>query len=471
MRIGLTLVASVAALVAFGCGASTPAAEGTTTAMRVVLEGSDTGATVSSVSSGWLSGSPLQTRVLVGADGETYVGVWLDAPTEVGASERAPMALSLVVDTSGSMEGDKIEHARMAASSMVESLRDGDIVSVYAFENGVTEIAPATVVGPGTRSELIQRVSMLRAMGGTNMYGGIMAGEAELAQTPATHPIRRLVIVSDGRANVGPADAYSLGVLAAQGTEHGVSISAIGVGLDYDEQTLASLAVQSSGRLYHLEQPEQMAIILQQELELLQQTVATNAVIEIVPANGVQILGVDSIGGAIENGRLRVPVGTVYAGQEREVLFRAHIDTSRPGAASIGTARLVFDDPAAREERVQSLPLDYEVTSDAALAERSSAPRVAAMVASQRATEAQLQASQLLNEGNAEEAARRLDYAAQVVTTAAEAAPSSPVANRLRERASGLRSGAGRARSADSPAATRATALEQTDAAYGAAGY
>jgi Ca-activated chloride channel family protein len=464
---------SAALLVAFGCGGSGPAAEGTTTPMRVVVEGSGSGsgATVTGASSGWLSGSVAQTRVLVGADGQTYVGVWIETPDEVTVTERAPMALSLVVDTSGSMEGQKIEYARMAASSMIESLRDGDIVSIYAFENGVTEISPTTVVGPGTRSALIQRTAMLQAMGGTNMYGGIMAGQAQLAQTPPSHPIRRLVVISDGRANVGPSDPVSLGVLAAQGTEHGVSISAIGVGLDYDERTLASLAVQSAGRLYHLEQPEQMAIILRQELDLLQQTVATNAFIEIVPAQGVQLLGVDSIGGRIENGRLRVPVGALHAGQEREVLFRAQIDTSRPGSASVGTARLVFDDPSSREQRTQSVPLDYEITTDAGLAERSSAPRVVAMVANQRATEAQLQASQLLNQGRAEEAARQLDFAAQVVTEAAAAAPAAPSSGQLMQRAGGLRSGAVGARRATTPTETRARALEAADAAMDAEGY
>jgi Ca-activated chloride channel family protein len=214
-----------------------------------------------------------------------------------------------------------------------------------------------------------------------------------------------------------------------------------------------------------------MAIILRQELDLLSQTVATNAFIEILPAPGVQLLGVDSIGGAIENGRLRVPVGTLHAGQQREVLFRAQIDTSRPGAASVGTARLVFEDPTAREQRTHTVALDYEVTTDAGLAERSGAPRVAAMVANQQATVAQLQASQLLNAGQGEAAARQLDFAARIVTEAAEAAPASPAADSLRRRARGLQSGAGRAREATTPEATRAGALQQQDAAYEASGY
>jgi uncharacterized protein (DUF58 family) len=56
------------------------------------------------------------------------------------------MAVSLVVDTSGSMSGEKIENARLAASSLIETLSDGDLVSIYAFANGVAEVAPPTTV-------------------------------------------------------------------------------------------------------------------------------------------------------------------------------------------------------------------------------------------------------------------------------------------------------------------------------------
>jgi Ca-activated chloride channel family protein len=381
------------------------------------------------------------------------------------------MALSLVVDTSGSMEGEKIAHARMAAASLIESLRDGDIVSVYAFSNSVTEIASPTTVGAGTRNALIQRVNALVASGGTNLYDGVRVGQTRLAETPASHPVRRLVLISDGRANIGPSDAASLGVLAANGTEWGVQVSAIGVGLDYDEHLLAALAVQSSGRLYHLEHPAQMAVILQQELELLDQTIATNAVIEIVPAPGVRVLDVQSMGATIDNGLVRVPVGTLHAGQRREVLFRAQIDTERNGSREAATARLVFDEPSSGARRVQSASLAYEVVRDAAAAEESRAPAVVAMVANHEASQAQLRAAELMNQGRQAEAAQQIQLAADSIDGALRVAPAAPAAEQMRSRAARLRSSAGAAATAASPAEARSQSLEMQDAAMSEMGY
>ncbi len=461
-------------VVLMGCGSSArPPLEGPTD-VRVIVEGSDNQAVVETgvATGGWIGGSPAQTRVFVGADGQTYVGVWVDAPDSVAVTERAPMAVSLVIDTSGSMSGDKIQNARMAASSLLESLADGDIVSVYAFSNAVMEIAPPTVLGPDNRGWLMQRVGMLQPQGGTNMYDGVRVGESRLAEAPPSHPIRRLVVISDGRANIGPSDPHSLGMLAANGTEWGAQVSAIGVGLDYDERTLAALAVQSSGRMYHLEHPAQMAVILEQELQLLAQTVATNAWIEIVPAPGVQVMDVVTPGARIEEGRVRANLGSLHAGQSREILFRARVATDDRGARELASARFVYEDPAnAGTEQSQSVRLSYEVTADRSVAQSSAAPRVQAMVASHEAAQAQLRAAELLNNGRNEEAARQLQFAGDQLDAAAEAAPPSPARERLMRQADDARRGSARARSAATPAESRATSLEMNDSAYGAMGY
>ncbi|MBC7173005.1 MAG: VWA domain-containing protein, partial [Polyangiaceae bacterium] len=290
---------------------------------------------------GFIGGSPVQTQIVVGANGETYVGVWIDAPGGAPTRQRPPMAVSLVIDTSGSMSGEKIVYARQAAASMIETLADGDIVSVYAFESGVTEIAPPTMIGSGTRGMLIQRVQTLTAVGGTNMFDGLSAGIARAAQAPPSHPLRRVVLISDGQANIGPSDPGTLGNLAARGSEHNLQVTAIGVGYDYDETTLGAVAVRSAGRLYHLGHPAQLAQILEQEVHLLASTVATNAYIEIIPAPGVVIIEGVSLGAELQGNRLRVPLGNVFAQQRREILFRARVDTSRPGDRGLATARFV----------------------------------------------------------------------------------------------------------------------------------
>lgn len=446
-----------------GCGG--PAA--VSSQQRVVMEPTGGG----ELSSAWVGGSPVQTRVVVGSDGQTYVGVWIQAPND-GVAVRAPMAVSLVVDTSGSMSGEKIEHARMAAASFLESLSEGDIVSVYAFNNGVAEIVAPVTVGPATRGTLLQSVNSLYAAGGTNMFDGLTVGVSRLSQAPASHPVRRLVLISDGQANIGPSDPGSLGDLAANGSEFGIQVTAIGVGLDYDEHTLAALAVRSAGRMYHLTHPAQMATILRDELQLLASTVATDAVIEIIPAPGVQILEPATMGATVQGNRMRVPLGALYAGQEREVLFRARIDTAAPGARELAAARLSFRRPGEGAERqVQSASLRYEVVADRAAASASVAPRVQAMVATHEAAQMQIRAAEELNRGEAQAAAATLQRATAVLDRAADAAPAAPQAQRLRQQAQQVRTRASRAAGATSAPAAREAALESMDSAYEMSGY
>ncbi|MFK7984530.1 MAG: VWA domain-containing protein [Sandaracinaceae bacterium] len=415
----------------------------------------------------WVGGSPLHTQVRVGADGETYVGVWIEAPNVSPVRSRAPMAVSLVVDTSGSMAGAKIRNAQMAAASLVESLAPGDIVSIYAFSNQVTQIAAPTVIGPGTRASLMQGIRQLYAGGGTNLWDGMQVGIARMNEAPATHPLRRVFLISDGRANVGPADPQSLGDLAARATEFGTQVTAIGVGYDYDQQTLSAMAVRSSGRLYHLAEPQQMAAILEGELDLLSRSVAVNAYLEVVPAPGVTILSGETTGTVISDGRLRLPLGSMHAGQRREVLFRARIPSSQLGQHSLAQARVVYRTPSEGEERVSEAPIAYEVARSSA----PPAPRVASMVANHEASVAQLRAAEAMRQGQQQRAVQELQRARQQLSAAAAVAPPSPQRRQLRERATRMQAAQDSAAGASSAPAQAAAAYEFADEAIEAEGY
>ncbi|MCA9581425.1 MAG: VWA domain-containing protein, partial [Myxococcales bacterium] len=313
--------------------------------------------------SSWLGGAMGQQRLAVGQYGQTHIGVWVDPPNVAPPVDRGPMALSLVIDTSGSMAGDKIQNARFAAASLIESLQDGDLVSVVTFSNHATEWISPTIVGGATRAMLMNRVQTLQAQGGTNMYGGLTLGEQHLQRAAHSHAVRRLVMISDGHANQGPSDPYSLGQVAAQGSEFGVQVTAIGVGLGYNEHILSELAVQSSGRLYHLAHPAQMASILEQELQMMRQVIATNAWIDIVPGPGVRILGIESLGGQMMGNRARIRLGSLLGGESKEILLRVQVDTSRLGTHPAATATLVYEDPAGRQSRQQNAVLHYEIVN------------------------------------------------------------------------------------------------------------
>ena len=363
----------------------------------------------------WLHAAPVQTQVLQGSDGNTWVGFWVETPAVAEAVQRAPLDVALVVDTSGSMSGAKIANARMAAASFLETLADGDMVSLYAFSDAVTELAPPTAVNAATRAELLRRVQGLQAAGGTNLHDGLLAGRQAVERAPSSHPVRRIVMISDGRATVGDTSPASIADVAAGATENGTQVTAIGVGLDYDETTLGAMAVRSAGRLYHLEDPSQMASILHSELNLLGSTVAANAYIEFTPAEGVSVEATDAVRIDQRAGVVRVPLGSLYASQRRDVLLRARIPTTGSGSRAFGAARLVFQDPRRDGANVEgtALPLRYELTADAAAPARSYTERVQAMVVSFEAAQAQLRATRMLNEGRAEAAAQELQVAEQ----------------------------------------------------------
>ncbi len=445
---------------------------GPTTHIHVAVEGHGQTSNPGVAQSNWINAAPVQSRLIVGSDGQTYIGIWVDTPQAQAQARRAPLDLALVIDNSGSMSGDKIANARMAASSLLETLSDGDIVSVYTFSNDVMEIAPPTVMNAQSRGALIQRVNTIQPMGGTNMYDGLRVGEARLAEAPATHPVRRLVMISDGMANIGPSSPEELGNLAANGTESGVQVSAIGVGLEYDERTLGALAMRSSGRMYHLEQPSQMASILREELQLLGQTVATEAYIEINPAPGVELLGVEAATSQNQNGHLRIPLGSLYGGQHREMLVRVRVPTNGAGERPVGNAQLVFHEAnAARASRTQNVALNVAVTPDRAAATQSRDARVNAMVVSYEAAQAQIRASQQLTAGQNAQAAATLAQADAELQTAAASAPVAQRERIMRQSENIRRGRAAASAPMASPAAGRAGALRVNADAYEAMGY
>jgi Ca-activated chloride channel family protein len=377
--------------------------------LALVVLSVSTSATAQAPTPPWIGGAPLRTRVVLDGAGDTWVGVWVDAPVTATARAHVPMAVSLVVDVSGSMAGEKIRNAQMAASGLLESLVDGDIVSIYGFSNGVTEVAAPTVIDASSRAALMQRVGLLVAGGGTNIEGGVRAGVARIAQAPATHPIRRVFLISDGRANIGLMDPQGLGDLAASSTEWGTQLTAIGVGYDYDPSTLSAMAVRSAGRLHHLGTPDQMGPILEQELSWMTRSVALNARLEVRPARGVTIILGATTGAVIEGGVLRFPLGALIAGQRREVLFRVRMDGSVAGRRTLASAELVFDSPEDRSVRTQSYDLTFEIGRSGS--EGPETPRVAAMLAQHQASEAERAAARMMAEGRRDEAVAALESA------------------------------------------------------------
>jgi Ca-activated chloride channel family protein len=404
----------------------------------------------------WI-GASAEGEVLPTSTRDTFLGVWVDVP-EARPETRPPMEVVLVVDTSGSMAGAKIENARNAAATLVRSLKDGDIVGLDAFSDHARTIVSPTRLDATSRAEILRQISQLRESGSTNMFEGLNLAEGQIGAAPASHPLRRVVLISDGIANVGPSSPDVLGAIAERGLRFRAQVTSLGVGNDYDERTLNALAVRSSGRLYHLSEPREMANILKGELDMLNATLASEAFVEVVAAPGVQILGADGLRTEWRDGALRIPLGALHAGQHREALVRVRITDPmafEDHARSMASVRLRFRDAQENDlERIQEVVARTRLTTDADAIARGASSRAKAIAAIMDASKQQIEAAQRINDGNFIDADKELERAQQ--TLAAQAQTVTAPAEKKRLEAAAGRVAQARAAARAMPSAPKA---------------
>jgi len=424
----------------------------------------------------WLGVAGESAAMMPGSH-ETFLGVWVDVPDRAAA--HAPVATSVVIDTSGSMAGDKIVNARASAKRFIDGLKDGDIASLVSFDDAARQLVPPTRLDATSRVRFGGAVSELRADGATNLFEGIRMGGMNLMDAPSTHAVRRIVLVSDGIATAGPTSREILGALADKASLHGVQVTAVGVGLDYDEGTLNDIAMRSSGRLYHVGNSTQLATMLEQEMKLLRGTRAANAFVDVMPGAGVTLTGVDGTRTQTrEGGGLRIPIGALFAGQRREFLVRARVDAPNEGSHAIASVRLHFSDPAdGNLERVQEAVARYDVTTDQTRFANLKDERVQGIWSLAEASRATQRAADQIEGDRFDDAERDLAKVEKQLQVQAAASKDAKTRVRIEDnarmvgQARASAGGAAKAPAAAKPAAKRAAKLEANDAYMDSAGY
>jgi Ca-activated chloride channel family protein len=256
---------------------------------------------------------------------------------------RAPVNLALVIDRSGSMSGDKIARAREAAIEAVRRLGPNDRVAIVVYHNHAHTLVPSQRVGDGRGLE--RTIESISTGGGTNLYGGLEVGAAEIRRYIEDNYVHRVILLSDGLANVGPSSPAELGQFGADLVQQGISVSTIGVGVDFNEDLMSRLARRSDGNTYFVEHSSDLARIFRRELGDVLNVVARRVVVEVTFPAGVRPRRIVGRDGRVEAQRVVVELNQIYGGSEKFALIEVEIEPGRAGTQrELASASVAYDE-------------------------------------------------------------------------------------------------------------------------------
>jgi Ca-activated chloride channel family protein len=269
--------------------------------------------------------------------GKVYLQVAITA-AGMESPRRRPMNLSVVLDRSGSMADEgKIEYAKRALYALIDQLREEDVFSIVIYDNVIQILRPAQRVCD--KRELKRLVEQVYPRGTTNLGGGMMEGLRQVERNLDKEYVNRVILLSDGLANQGITDPSELQRIAGRYRARSISLTTMGVGLDYNENLMVGLAESGGGNYYFIESPHSLASIFRKEFNLLSCVAAQNASIELALGRGVRLLDVIGIEYRREGKRYVVPLGDLYANDRRELTVELLVPE---GTGSLTVARGVL---------------------------------------------------------------------------------------------------------------------------------
>ena len=205
-----------------------------------------------------------------------------DSPKE---TERLPLNLSLVIDRSGSMNGEPLEEAKKCASMLVDRMSEKDRLSIVTYESHAEVLVASQPVSHKNR--LKSQISAITTGGMTALYDGWSLGAEEVAKNSNDNFLSRVLLLSDGQANRGLTDDDVIASHCRKMAEAGVTTSTYGLSEHFNENLMAGMASAGQGQAHYGQTAEDLMDPFQEEFDLLEALLARRMRLRMMPEKGV----------------------------------------------------------------------------------------------------------------------------------------------------------------------------------------
>ncbi|MCA9891892.1 MAG: VWA domain-containing protein [Anaerolineae bacterium] len=318
--------------------------------------------------------------------------------------------LTLVVDQSNSMNGSRMNRVKVAAQRLIDALTPDDILSIVGFNDRASVVLPATYAND--KPQLKARVSIMASSGGTEIYRGLEAGIQENRKQFNPGMVNHILLLTDGHTY---GDQERCLQLARDANNQGVSISVIGLGHDWNDKFLDSLAAIAGGTSSYIDTPDKVVGFFNEHVRSLTDVFSERLVLSVAPDPDVNIEMAFKLSPSPQSLELvdgRIPLGSLEAKRAVSLLLQFQLPANMPeGFRTV--ARLV-----AMGDIMQNDPQAFQVVSDISLEVAKNPhpdePPQAIMDALSKLTLYRMQerAQHELEAGNVDEATRLLEHLA-----------------------------------------------------------
>lgn len=236
-------------------------------------------------------------------------------------SNKSKLNLSIAIDISGSMQNpvslnqsfnrsfinpqfyinnklenefkcplSKLDQAKKSAIKALDMMKDGDYISIIAFESNIHTICQATALTQENRNEIKLKINNLRCLGSTDLYNGWYSSAAEVAKNISESSINRVVVITDGQANIGLTDSDTISSHISKAYTAKISTTTFGIGEGFNEDLLQNMATSGCGNFYYVSDDNKLEEMFNSEFSGLSNLSATELSVKLELTNNVELI-------------------------------------------------------------------------------------------------------------------------------------------------------------------------------------